>query len=437
MPETALPLLNWHAGLAPGHDRRNGTLTIGGVSAADLAAAYGTPVLALDFDVLDASIAEIVQACAPQNIEIAYAGKALLLVGLARHLAERGLHLDVCSIGELATAERAGFPAERVSLHGCGKTDAELDAAIAGRVGRVIVDNLEELQRIGERGGTGIRAAIVLRVNTGVSAHTHDFVRTGGSETKFGISPDDLPSAAAIFARYRALRFSGLHSHIGSQIFQEAALVENVAILMELAARMKTAGLPCEYVIAGGGFGVRMNPAEPLELDLAQAVASIARAAQSVAESHGIAMPRLGIEPGRARIARAGTSVYRVMAVKRQFGRPFVVVDGGIADNPRPALYDAYHHPVLASRESARPAVETVLCGRSCENDKLAIADLPEDIRPGDLIAVCITGAYTYSMASNYNRFPRPAVSAVRAGTHTPIARRESVADVLRMDCDA
>lgn len=437
MPETAISLLNWHSGLAPGHNRRDGTLTIAGVSVADLAAAYGTPVLALDFDVLDASIAEIARACAPQTIEIAYAGKALLLVALARHLAQCGLHLDVCSIGELVTAERAGFPAERMSLHGCGKTDAELDAAIAGRVGRIIVDNLEELRRIGERGSAGIRAAVVLRVNTGVAAHTHDFVRTGGSETKFGISPDDLPSAAAIFARCHGMHFSGLHSHIGSQIFQEAALVDNVVILLELAARMAAAGFPCEYVIAGGGFGVRMNPAEPLELDLTQAIAAIARAARTQATSLGIATPRLGIEPGRALIARAGTSVYRVMAVKRQFGRPFVVVDGGIADNPRPALYQAYHHPVLASRESASPAIETVLCGRSCENDKMAVADLPEDVRPGDLIAVCLTGAYTYSMASNYNRFPRPAVSAVRAGTHTPIARRESVDDILRMDCDA
>ena len=437
MHQTANALLSWHAGLAPGHRRHNGAVTVGGVTVTDLARAYGTPLLALDFDVLDASIAEIAQACAPQKIEIAYAGKALLLVGLARHLAQRGLHLDVCSIGELVTAERAGFPAARMSLHGCGKSEAELEAAIAGRVGRIIVDNLEELRRLGDAGNGGVRAAVVLRVNTGVEARTHDFVRTGGTQTKFGISPDDLPLACEILRHYPNLRFSGLHSHIGSQIFEEAPFAVNVSTLIDLAARMNAAGFPCEYVIAGGGVGVQMDPGDAAEPDIARIIAAIARSAAVRAQTHGMALPRLGIEPGRGLIARAGTSVYRVMAVKRQSGRPFVVVDGGIADNPRPALYGAYHHPLLASRQSSAASVETVLCGRSCENDKMAVADLPEDVRAGDLIALCITGAYTYSMASNYNRFPRPAVSAAHGGTHTPIARRESVDDILRMDHDA
>ncbi|MDP9110569.1 MAG: diaminopimelate decarboxylase, partial [Candidatus Eremiobacteraeota bacterium] len=254
---------------------------------------------------------------------------------------------------------------------------------------------------------------------------------------KFGISPGDLPAAVALFSRHRQLRFSGLHAHIGSQIFQESALIENVSILIDLAAQMAKSGFPCEFVIAGGGFAIESDPVKPSQIDLSAAIAALARAAESRAGALNIATPRLGIEPGRALIARAGTSLYRVMAVKRQAGRPFVVVDGGIADNPRPALYQAYHHPLLASRESVSPLVETELCGRSCENDKMAVANLPEDIEPGDLIAVCITGAYTYSMASNYNRFPRPAIAAVQGGTHTPIARRENVDDILRMDCDA
>ncbi|HEY8296705.1 MAG TPA: diaminopimelate decarboxylase, partial [Candidatus Baltobacteraceae bacterium] len=421
--------MTWHDGVAPGQSRRDGALFIGSVRAEELAESYGTPLLAIDYGVLDAAIAEFVAAAQPHGIEVAYAGKALLLRALARHLASTPLALDVCSLGELVTAERAGFPAARITLHGCGKSDEELAAAAAGRVGTIVADSLDELQRLAARARDDRRIDVVLRINTGIEAHTHELVRTAGDKTKFGMPADALPAAADIFNRAAALRYRGLHAHIGSQIYESAAFAANVRALVDVAARAAAIGLHGDRIIAGGGFGVRMHPGDDAELDIPSTITGLADAFSESARRANLPAARLGIEPGRALIARAGTSLYRVMAAKEQYGMPYVVVDGGIADNPRPALYDAYHHPLLASRAGGAPR-ETVLCGRSCENDRIVTAPLPADTRAGDLIAVCTTGAYTYSMASNYNRFARPAVVAVRGETHTPIARRETVDDV-------
>lgn len=428
--------MQWQGRLAPGHTRQNGELQIGGVRASELAQQYGTPLMAIDYGVLDAAIAAFCEAGARHGIDVAYAGKALLLVALARHMKHTPLHLDVCSLGELAAAERAAFPAERINMHGCGKTADELDAAAEGRVGRIIVDNLDELRRLAERGSEERPIPLLLRLNTGIEAHTHEFVRTSGEESKFGFDPDALPRAIEILQTHRNLRFLGLHAHIGSQIYEHNAFVANAQALMERAAHCAQAGLKSEQIIVGGGFGVQMHPDEPSQLDVPGTLSAIAATVRAEAERLRIAAPRIGIEPGRAMIAHAGTSLYTMMAVKSEFGRPYVIVDGGVYENPRPALYDAYHHTVPASRESAELA-ETVVCGRTCENDRLGVAQLPGDLRAGEFIAMCTTGAYTYSMASNYNRFTRPAVVAVREGTHRLIARRESIDDVLRSDCDA
>ncbi len=426
--------MQWRGGLAPGHERRDGELFVGGVPAGELAAAYGTPLLAIDYDVFDAAIARFLEACAPHSIEVAYAGKALLLVALARHLKHTTLQLDVCSLGELAAAERAGFPADRISFHGCGKTSEELDAAAEGRVARVIVDNSDELRRLAAIGGSA-PIAILLRINPGIEAHTHEFVRTGGNKTKFGFDPNGLVPALSLLRESATLRYEGLHAHIGSQIYDRQAFVENAEVLMERAAYVAASGLHSERVVIGGGFGVRMHPDDPDELNVEETIAAVAQTVRKSAKRWNLPPPRVGIEPGRALIAQAGTSLYRVMAAKREFGKPFAIVDGGVYENPRPALYGAYHHAYAASREAAK-FVDTIVCGRSCENDQLGVAKLPEDLTAGELIAMCTTGAYTYSMAGNYNRFPRPAVVAVRAGTHTLIARRETNDDVLRNDCD-
>jgi diaminopimelate decarboxylase len=420
----------------PGHRRSEGELVVGGVRAGELAEMYGTPLLVLDYDVLDAAIATFVAACEPHGIEIAYAGKALLLVALARHLKHTPLQIDVCSLGELAAAERAAFPPERISLHGCGKTEEELDAAVDGRVGRIIVDNLDELERLAARRNAPAPVPLLLRLNTGIEAHTHEFVHTSGDKSKFGFDPDALPAAIELLRKSPNLQFLGLHSHIGSQIYEQHAFVANAQAVMERAAYCAQAGLESQHIIVGGGFGVQMHPDQHESLDLAATMAAIAQTVRKEAERWGLRVPRIGIEPGRSLIAHAGTSLYSIVAAKREFGRPYAIVDGGVYENPRPALYDAYHHVVLARGDSGE-TVETVVCGRTCENDRLGVGQLPAQLRAGDLIAMCTTGAYTYSMASNYNRFTRPAVVAVRQGTHSLLARRENIDDVLRNDCDA
>jgi diaminopimelate decarboxylase len=420
----------------PGHRRSEGELVIGGARVRELASLYGTPLLVLDYDVLDAAIATFTAACSPHGIEIAYAGKALLLVALARHLKHTALQLDVCSLGELAAAERAAFPAERINMHGCGKTDDELDAAAEGRVGRIIVDNLDELERLASRTNARRRIGLLLRINTGIEAHTHQFVRTSGEESKFGLDADAIPAAISLLRRAPHLQFFGLHSHIGSQIYEQAAFAANAQTLMERAAYCAEAGFSTRDLVVGGGFGVQMHPDRGEPLDLAATMSAIAQTIHKEADRWGIPSPRVGIEPGRALIAQAGTSLYSVMAAKREFGRPYAIVDGGVYENPRPALYDAYHHVLLANRDGG-DFVDTAICGRTCENDRLGTGQLPSDLHAGDLIAMCTTGAYTYSMASNYNRFTRPAVVAVRQGTHSLIARRETIDDVLRTDCDA
>lgn len=407
---------------------------ISGVDVAELARKYATPLLAINVDSIDASIAGLHVACDRYGVEIAYAAKAFFCIEFGRHLAAHpGLGLDVCSLGELIAAERAGFAAARITLHGAGKTETELRAAADGRVGRVAIDAVEELARLASFKQP---ANVVLRLNTGIEAHTHAFVRTGGSDTKFGLAQHDEPAAAEILLANPQLRFVGLHAHIGSQIFDTAPFVANSHALVEAAARFAAHGLRAERVIVGGGFGVPTRPDGDEEpLDTGSVIADVARCVRDCAGDLGLAPPRLGIEPGRAIVAAAGTTVYRVLAVKRQSHRTFVVVDGGMYENPRPALYGARYRVVAVEPSKAAPVTMTV-CGRTCENDELTTAELPADLGPGALLAMQGTGAYTFSMAGNYNRLPRPAVAAVQAGAHRLWIRRETLDDVLRSDVD-
>jgi diaminopimelate decarboxylase len=239
--------------------------------------------------------------------------------------------------------------------------------------------------------------------------------------------------AAALLRVNPQLRFLGLHAHIGSQIYDTEPFVANAMALVAAAERFARLGFRTERLVIGGGFGVQTRPNAPDEsLDLTGTIAAVTKCVAMQTREHGLAMPKLGIEPGRAVVALAGTTLYRVLAVKRQSRRTFVVVDGGIAENPRPALYGARHH--VLSVENSLDGEEMTLCGRSCENDELGIVCLPRDVREGDLLAMCATGAYTYSMAGNYNRFPRPAVVGVSNGAHRLLARRESIDQVLGND---
>jgi len=367
------------------------------------------------------------------DLDVCYAGKALLFVALAKRIARSSLGLDICSLGELLTAERAAFPPQRLVFHGCGKTDEELRAACAGRVGRVVVDNSEELERLSAFADPLHPVRILLRVNPGIEAHTHAYVRTGGEESKFGFPLYALDAALDAATRARGLRLTGIHAHLGSAIFDPAPYEASVEVLLDAYARARERGAPVSDLVIGGGFGVDPHPGGE-RFDLRATLAGVTEALALATAARGVPRPRLGIEPGRAIVAAAGTSLYRVVAVKRQGARRFAIVDGGIADNPRPALYGAYHHPELAGRRSHAPLEMTTVCGRSCENDRLVDAPLPADLKAGDLLAMGTTGAYTYSMASNYNRFPKPAVVFAGGSRHRLVVRRETSEDVLRDD---
>jgi diaminopimelate decarboxylase len=400
---------------------------IGGIPARELAEAYGTPLFVIDLDELDLEIDRFMTACAPHGIAVGYAGKAFLCAGLAEHLAATPLRLDVCSLGELVTAEAGGFPANRMYFHGCGKTDDELRAIVERRVAFNVIDNREELERVAALASPSAPLDVMLRVNTGIEAHTHAFVRTGGENSKFGIPVAALPAALDRVAQLPQLRLIGLHSHIGSQISEPGPFLTNLDELLAAAQLAAAKGVPVGELICGGGIAVEEGPDDPRPLDL-EALAN------AMAERAGGAGLRLAVEPGRALIARAGTSLYRVMAVKAQGRRRFVLVDGGLADNPRPILYGARHLPEVMAAHELGPDEPATLVGRSCENDEMGDYLLPRDLAAGDLVAMRTTGAYTYSMASNYNRFGRPPVVFVRDGQHRRVVRGESAADVMRLD---
>ncbi|HEY0393980.1 MAG TPA: diaminopimelate decarboxylase [Candidatus Elarobacter sp.] len=402
--------------------------SIGGVGARELAEAHGTPLFVIDVDELDLEIDRFLRACEPRGIGTGYAGKAFLCAALAEHLAATPLRLDVCSLGELVTAERGGFPAGRMYFHGCGKTDDELRAIVERRVAFDVVDNEEELERLAAAAhGAAEPVEIMLRVNTGIEAHTHAFIRTGGENTKFGTPSDRLPALLARVAQVPQVRLIGLHAHIGSQITEIAPFMANLDELLAAAQTAARLGLPVRELICGGGIGVEEGPDDPRPLDLDALAAGLAgRAAGS-----GL---RLSIEPGRALIARAGTSLYRVMATKAQGRRRFVVLDGGLTDNPRPMLYGARHFPEVMAAGALGADEPATLTGRSCENDEMGDYVLPRGLAAGDLVALRTTGAYTYSMASNYNRFGRPPVVFVRDGHHRRVVRGESAEDVTRLD---
>lgn len=387
----------------------------------------------MDLDAVDAAIDRLVACAQDFDLEISYAAKAFATIEFLRHLSRTPIGLDLCSLGELVTAERAGIAPERLTLHGAGKSDEELRAAGEGRVGTIVVDGVEELDRLARLARDRCGAGVVLRLNVGIEAQTHAFVRTGGNDTKFGIHPRDEAAALRILRDNMQLRFGGLHAHVGSQIFDPQIYVANTSSLLDAAERFAQGGFVATRIIIGGGFGVRSDADSGERLDVLPTIASVHDSVKRRVEVNGLPMPRLGIEPGRSIVADAGTTLYRVLAVKRQSSRIFVIVDGGVAENPRPALYGARYRVVPAT-QSADDEIEMTLCGRSCENDELGIASLPRMIRSGDLLAMRATGAYTYSMASNYNRFPRPAVVGVAGGADRLLARREVIDDVLARD---
>lgn len=429
----------------------DGRLLVGGCDAVALARTYGTPLYAVDEARLRANCRRYRQAFAaayPGRSQVIYAGKAFLVTGMARLVAEEGLGLDVVSAGELAVAQRAGFPPERIWLHGNYKPERELELALEAGVGRIVVDSLQELEVLDRVArGLGRKARIYLRLTPGVEADTHPSIATGHERSKFGlgIPGGEALAAARLAARLDGLELVGLHCHIGSQLLQLDPFVQAAHRMVEaLAAVRDETGLVLGELDLGGGLGIRYTPA-----DEPPPVEAYARAlAEAVVEAtarHGLPLPVLLVEPGRSIAGEAGVTLYTVGVTKRLAdGTTYVAVDGGMGDNPRPALYQAAYHAVVAGRALVEPGPEVALVGRYCESGDVIIPRAalagsgPEGYpAPGDVVAVFSTGAYNYSMFLSYNGIPRPAVVFCRGGLARLVVRRQTVDDLLAGDVDA
>lgn len=441
-----------------------GRLVIGGLDATALAARFGTPLQVLDEADVRSRMRgareafEAAFAALGTTARVYYAGKAFLSADIARWADEAGLGLDVASGGELALAVAAGFPAERIGFHGNNKSVREIEAALEAGVGTIVVDSRAELGRVAEAAtARGIVQRVRLRVNSGIHASTHSYLATAHEDQKFGFPLAELDALAELVARAPSLDLVGLHSHIGSQIFEAEGFRAAAERLMEAQLRIGAIlGRILPELNLGGGFGIAYVEHErPLELEamaerLAQAVAA-------VCERLGAELPAIAVEPGRALIGPGGATIYEVGTVKpvevtvesqggaeggvegeapRTAIRRYVSVDGGMSDNPRPALYEADYSVRLASRASDAPPALVRVAGKHCESgDLVVLADyLPEDVRPGDLVAVPATGAYCWSLSSSYNLVPRPAIVAVLDGEARVIIRRETIDDLLVRD---
>lgn len=426
----------------------NGALVLGGVDIRDLATEFGTPVQLLDeFDVRRRA-QEYRSAYARAGARMVYyAAKAFLCVAVARWVYEEGLGIDVSSGGELAVALRAGVPGDHLLLHGNNKSLAEIEAAITAGVGRIVVDSFEDIVRIADAAHrANVVQDVLVRATVGVEAHTHEFIATAHEDQKFGLSMANgaVDEAVRRIVKLPSLRFVGLHSHIGSQIFDSSGFEVAAARIVALAKRLVVEqGVVVEELNLGGGMGIAYTERDD-PLDVPSMAQQIWAVVAKECTAQDLPVPELAFEPGRAIIGPAGITVYRVGTIKpveldQGVVRTYVSVDGGMSDNIRTALYDAEYSVTLASRESTADPMLVRIVGKHCESGDVLVRDawLPSDLAPGDLIALAATGAYCRSMASNYNFIPRPAVVAVNAGVPSVLLRRETLEDLLALDPNA
>ena len=416
----------------------DGPLTLRGHDVRELVAEHGTPAFFLDEHDLRQRCRDYRAAFG--GASVFYAAKAFLCTAVARWVEEEGLGLDVCTGGELAVALQAGFPADRTLLHGNNKSVVELGAALDAGVGRVVVDSLAEVDRLSAMcEARGLRQRVLVRTTVGVEAHTHEFIATAHEDQKFGFSlagGDALQAVRRVLAA-PGLELSGLHSHIGSQIFDaggfEVAAHRVVGLLAQVRDEM---GIELPELNLGGGFGIAYTGADD-PVDVAEMGSTLRTIVERECSSYGLSVPALAIEPGRGIVGPGTVTAYEVGTVKPVEGlRTFVSVDGGMSDNIRTALYDADYSVALANRSSSAPPMLARVVGKHCESGDVVVKDawLPSDVEPGDLLAVAATGAYCRSMASSYNHLPRPPVVAVSEGASRVLLRRETMADVLALD---
>ncbi|MEW6447550.1 MAG: diaminopimelate decarboxylase [Bacillota bacterium] len=421
-----------------GRINEDGHLEIGGVSTLTLAREFGTPLYVVDETLFRENCRRYRKAFGPDN-RVVYAGKALLCSAICRIVEEEGLYLDVVSGGELYTALRAGFPPARIYFHGNNKSEEEIAQGLRAGVGRIVADSLSELELLNRVAGQmDVEAVILLRITPGIEAHTHEYIRTGQIDSKFGLAIETGQAETGV-RRALALphvKLVGLHCHIGSQIFELEPFCDAARLLLQFAAgvRAETGWTPKELDL-GGGLGIYYVSGDDPPTIEEYAGAVIETVKETVAEL-GLPLPRVVVEPGRSIAGPAGTTLYTVGVVKEIPGvRIYVAVDGGMNDNPRPALYQARYEAALANRMNDEATTTVTIAGKCCESGDILIYNvrLPYPA-PGDILAVPATGAYNYAMSMNYNRLPRPAVVLVGGGQAEEIVTREDFADLLRND---
>lgn len=424
----------------------HGVVHVGGVSVTDLRERFGTPLYVLDEQAVRARAREVLAAFQDAaarhggTARVYYAGKAFLSTEVVRWVTASGLGVDVATGGELAVALAAGADPARIGLHGNNKSTRELERAVEVGVGTVIVDSPIEIERLAAVADRlGAVQTVLVRVNSGVHAETHDFLATAHEDQKFGFSLTAAPAAVARIRELPSLRFAGLHCHIGSQIFGAGGFEESASRLVELHAALSENG-DVPLLNLGGGFGIAYTEADD-PTPIAVLADAIVDAVARECEVRGIPLPEIAVEPGRAVVGRAGVTLYEVGTVKPvlvsdDLTRLYVSVDGGMSDNARPALYGARYSARIVSRTSDDAPALTRVVGKHCESGDIVVDAeyLPADVAPGDLVAVASTGAYCFSLASNYNYVPRPPVVAVSHGEARVIVRGETIDDLLARD---
>ncbi len=416
-----------------------GHLTIGGVDAVDLAAQYSTPLFVYDIQLFRERAQAFQQTFESEQVgyQVAYASKAFSGIAIYQVAAQEGLSLDVVSGGELYTAIQSGFPKEKIHFHGNNKSQVEIDMAFDEEIGCIVVDNFHEIELLKKTAEQRKQKMnILLRVTPGIEAHTHDYITTGQEDSKFGFDLNNGQADRAFEQTYSHdyLELIGLHCHIGSQIFDTAAFqMASEKLLLKMASWNKDYAYTCSVLNLGGGFGIRYTE-EDAPLEPAVYVKDMIHTVKSASEQAGFPLPEIWIEPGRSLIGDAGTTLYTIGSTKEvPDTRRYAAVDGGMSDNIRPALYGAKYSSLLANRAQDEAGQVYTIAGKCCESgDKLIEeAQLPP-VSAGDILAIFCTGAYGYSMASNYNRITRPAVVFAEGGKHQLVIRRESFEDLIK-----
>ncbi|MCQ2469908.1 MAG: diaminopimelate decarboxylase [Ruminococcus sp.] len=419
-----------------------GNLTIGGIDTTELAAEYGTPLYVMDEAVIRESCQRFKNSIDKYyggQGRVCYASKAFSCMEMCRVIADEGLGLEVVSAGEMYTAMKAGFPMEKIGFQGNNKTDEELELALEFGVGNIVVDNISELDRLEKLAAEkGKRPHIMFRIKPGIDAHTHAFIKTGQIDSKFGFA---LETGEAFDAVKRALscknvELAGLHCHIGSQIFDITPLEEAAEVMLGFIAKIKNElGYEVKGLNLGGGFGIKyVNSDDPKPFEMY--MERVSAVVKSKCSELGLSQPFIYLEPGRSIAASAGITLYTVGARKVIPNiRTYISVDGGMADNPRYILYQSEYDAVVANKASEERSEKVTIAGKCCESGDLIGENMPlQHAEAGDILAVCATGAYNYSMSSNYNRLCKPAVVFVKDGKSRIAVKRETLDDIIRND---